>query len=99
MSGHSIDLLVIGAGWSGLMAAYTAANAGLKVQVIAKGLGSMHWAAGSIDLFGYAPMHLIRQSTGRWSMSPASWPRSSHNIPTRCWARTGWWRRWTALLR
>ena len=55
MSGHSIDLLVIGAGWSGLMAAYTAANAGLKVQVIAKGLGSMHWAAGSIDLFGYAP--------------------------------------------
>ncbi len=38
------DLLVIGAGWSGLLAAYTAAKAGLQVQVVAKGLGSMHWA-------------------------------------------------------
>lgn len=55
MSGHSIDLLVIGAGWSGLMAATAAARAGMKVNVIAKGLGSMHWATGCIDLFGYAP--------------------------------------------
>ena len=51
----SLDLLVIGAGWSGLMAAHTASRAGLSVKVIAKGLGSMHWATGCIDLFGYAP--------------------------------------------
>lgn len=47
------DLLVIGAGWSGLMAACTAAQAGLRVQVIAKGLGSMHWSAGTVDVLGY----------------------------------------------
>jgi glycerol-3-phosphate dehydrogenase subunit B len=47
------DLLVIGAGLSGLMAACTAAQAGLRVQVVAKGLGSMHWAAGTVDVLGY----------------------------------------------
>lgn len=47
------DLLVIGAGLSGLMAAYTAAQGGLRVQVVAKGLGSMHWSAGTVDVIGY----------------------------------------------
>jgi glycerol-3-phosphate dehydrogenase subunit B len=50
-----LDLLVIGAGLSGLMAAYTAAQAGLKVRVVNKGLGSMHWSAGTVDLLGYTP--------------------------------------------
>lgn len=50
-----IDLLVIGAGLSGLMAAHTAAQAGLQVKVVAKGLGTLHWTAGTIDVFGYAP--------------------------------------------
>lgn len=48
-----IDLLVIGAGLSGLMAAYTAARAGLTVKVIAKGLGTIHWTPATIDVFGY----------------------------------------------
>jgi glycerol-3-phosphate dehydrogenase subunit B len=48
-----IDLLVIGAGLSGLMAAYTAAKAGLKVRVVAKGLGAIHWTPATIDVFGY----------------------------------------------
>jgi glycerol-3-phosphate dehydrogenase subunit B len=50
-----LDLLVIGAGWSGLSAALTAAGQGLRVRVIAKGLGSMHWTAGTLDVLGYAP--------------------------------------------
>lgn len=51
-----IDVLVIGAGLSGLMTAYTAAQAGpLSVKVIAKGLGALHWGAGTVDLFGYSP--------------------------------------------
>ncbi len=54
------DLLVIGAGWSGLLAAYTAAKAGLQVQVVAKGLGSMHWAAGTVDVMGYTAEEMSR---------------------------------------
>jgi glycerol-3-phosphate dehydrogenase subunit B len=49
------DVLIIGAGLSGLMAAYTAAKAGLQVNLVAKGLGSLHWGAGTIDVLGYLP--------------------------------------------
>lgn len=48
-----LDLLVIGAGLAGLSAAITAAEAGLRVRVIAKGHGITHWHAGTIDLLGY----------------------------------------------
>ncbi len=50
-----IDLLVIGAGLAGLSAALAAAEAGQSVRVIAKGLGSLHWTAGTIDVLGYLP--------------------------------------------
>ena len=50
-----LDLLVIGAGLTGLFAAYTAARAGLRVRVVARGAGSTHWHAGTIDLLGYLP--------------------------------------------
>jgi len=50
-----LDLIVIGAGLTGLMAAYAAAKGGLKVKVIAKGLGALHWSAGTIDVLGYYP--------------------------------------------
>ena len=42
-----LDLLVVGAGLSGLLAAYTVAHAGGKVRVVSKGLGAMHWNAGT----------------------------------------------------
>ncbi len=50
-----LDLLVIGAGLTGLFAAYTAARSGLRVRVIGKGMGTTHWHAGTIDLLGYLP--------------------------------------------
>ena len=50
-----LDLIVIGAGLAGLMAAYTAAQAGLKVKIVAKGLGALHWSAGTVDVLGYTP--------------------------------------------
>ena len=50
-----LDLLVIGAGLSGLTASIYAAQAGLSVRVITKGMSALHWAAGSIDLLGYLP--------------------------------------------
>ncbi len=48
------DLLIIGAGLAGLTAAYSAAKAGQKVKVIAKGMGITHWHAGTVDVLGYA---------------------------------------------
>ncbi|MCP4165947.1 MAG: glycerol-3-phosphate dehydrogenase subunit GlpB [Chloroflexi bacterium] len=51
----TVDLLVIGAGLSGLMAAVSAANHGLRVKVIAKGMGALHWSAGTVDVLGYLP--------------------------------------------
>lgn len=50
-----LDLLVIGAGLAGLSAAIRAAETGLSVRVVAKGLNALHWAAGTIDLLGYLP--------------------------------------------
>ncbi len=50
-----VDLVIVGAGLAGLMAAHTAAQAGGKVHVIAKGLGALHWSAGGIDVLGYYP--------------------------------------------
>ncbi len=50
-----LDVLVIGAGLAGLTAALTAAEAGLSVRVVAKGLGALHWNAGTIDVLGYLP--------------------------------------------
>lgn len=49
------DLIVIGAGLTGLIAAYTAARAGWRVKIVAKGLGATHWHAGTIDVLGYFP--------------------------------------------
>ncbi len=57
-----LDLLVVGAGLSGLMAAYAAAQAGLQVRVVAKGLGALHWSAGTIDLLGLYDELAIPQS-------------------------------------
>lgn len=50
-----LDLLVIGAGLSGLCAAIVATEAGLRVRVVTKGLSALHWSAGTLDLLGYAP--------------------------------------------
>jgi len=50
-----IDLIIIGAGLAGLFAAYTAARAGQRVKIVAKGLGATHWHAGTIDVLGYYP--------------------------------------------
>lgn len=45
-----VDLLVVGAGLTGLAAALRASELGLKVKVIAKGHGALYWSSGSIDV-------------------------------------------------
>ncbi len=50
------DVLVIGAGLSGLVAAWQAVENGRSVRVVAKGWGITHWHAGCIDVLGYYPL-------------------------------------------
>lgn len=65
----NLDLLVIGGGLSGMAAALAAAEAGLRVRMIAKGMGSLHWSAASFDLLGYRP----------GEEAPVHWPLNDIN--------------------
>ena len=49
------DLIVIGMGLSGLMAAKTAAEADQKVLIVGKGMGSLYLFSNTIDLLGSLP--------------------------------------------
>jgi len=60
------DLIVIGMGLSGLMAAKTAAATGQKVLILGKGMGSLCLFSNTIDVLGEFPtaMKPVRNSTG-----------------------------------
>jgi glycerol-3-phosphate dehydrogenase subunit B len=49
------DVLVVGAGLSGLMAAKTAAESGLRTALLGKGMGAIQVLPGGMDLLGYYP--------------------------------------------
>ena len=49
------DTVVIGAGLAGLAAAIKAADAGLSVTLITKGVGGIQLGTGTIDILGYRP--------------------------------------------
>ena len=50
------EVLIIGAGFAGLTAAWQAAKQGHSVHVITKGWGATHWLSGCIDVMGYYPI-------------------------------------------
>ncbi len=54
-SSNVLDLLVVGAGLSGLTAAWQAAENGERVRLISKGWGALYWHTGCIDILGYDP--------------------------------------------
>jgi glycerol-3-phosphate dehydrogenase subunit B len=61
------DLIIIGMGLSGLMAAKTAAEAGQKVLVVGKGMGSLALFSNTIDLLGNLPKSIkMRDSLYQW---------------------------------
>lgn len=49
------DVIVLGAGLAGLVAAIRLAEAGLRVVTVAKGYGSLRLAPATIDILGYRP--------------------------------------------
>jgi len=49
------DVVVVGAGLSGFMAAKTAAESGLSTVLLGKGMGAIQVFPGGIDLLGYYP--------------------------------------------
>ena len=61
------DVIVIGMGLAGLMAAKTAAEAGKKVLIIGKGMGSLCLFSNTIDVLGQSPKTTeIRDSLSKW---------------------------------
>ena len=50
-----VDVLVVGAGLAGLVAAWQLARRDRQVRVVAKGWGSNHWGTGCIDILGKHP--------------------------------------------
>ncbi len=55
-----MDVVVIGAGLSGLVAAIRLARAGRSVQLLTKGLGGLQLSQGTVDVLGYAPERVER---------------------------------------
>lgn len=53
------DAIVIGAGMAGLTAARKIAEAGKKVAVLSRGLGTTNMSTGAIDLLGYVQEKLV----------------------------------------
>ncbi|MBQ9405910.1 MAG: anaerobic glycerol-3-phosphate dehydrogenase subunit B [Desulfovibrio sp.] len=53
MNNKMADVLVVGAGMAGLMAALAAAQQGCRVKLLAAGMGALAISGGTVDLLGY----------------------------------------------
>ena len=71
------DLIVIGMGLSGLMAAKTAAEAGEKVLIVGKGMGSLCLFSNTIDVLGQLPDGMeMKEGLTRWIRERPNHPYS-----------------------
>ena len=54
------DVIIVGAGFSGLITAWQAGVMGCKVNVITRGWGAPYWSAGCVDILGYHSTDFFR---------------------------------------
>ena len=66
------DVVVVGAGLAGLSAGVRLAEAGASVRVLAKGVGSTHLSAGTIDVLGYDPDGRCCTPSRPWKIQSSS---------------------------
>jgi glycerol-3-phosphate dehydrogenase subunit B len=75
------NLIVIGMGLSGLMAAKTAVEAGQKVLIVGKGMGSLCLFSNTIDVLGQFPKTIkMRDSLSQWIKNHPRHPYSKVDL-------------------
>ena len=87
------DVVVIGAGLAGLAAAIKAADAGLSVTLVTKGVGGIQLGTGTVDILGYRP-ELVEKPLEALEGHVASRPTHpySHVTPDHVGASVAWLR-------
>ncbi len=76
------DLIVIGMGLSGLMAAKTAVEAGKRILIVGKGMGSLSLFANTIDVLGTLPEEgKISHGLSRWIEIHPDHPYAKVGVP------------------
>lgn len=59
------DIVVVGAGLSGLLTGLLAARRGARVRVVARGVGGLHTGTGCVGVLGYTPRGTLVTSPSR----------------------------------
>ena len=71
------DLIIIGMGLSGLMAAKTGAETGKKILIVGKGMGSLCLFSNTIDVLGSVPHAMtMRDGVSQWTKEHPEHPYS-----------------------
>ena len=69
-----VDVLVVGSGLAGLVAALTAAEQGRSVRLLTTGMGSLAISGGSVDFLGYADSRLASDPWQSLALLPEDHP-------------------------
>lgn len=94
-----IDVLVIGSGLAGLVAALTAAREGRSVRMVTDGMGSLAISGGCVDLLGYAGGQRLNDPWSGMDLLPPAHPyrllgasrvRAAVDMLLQCAADQGW---------
>lgn len=94
-----IDVLVVGSGLAGLMAALTAVREGRSVRMVTDGMGSLAISGGCVDLLGYAGGQRLDDPWNGMALLPPEHPyallgadgvRTALDTLSQCAAGQGW---------